>query len=491
MPGQAFAALGRGLDRLDGARQFRIEQALEGLRIAADDHQQIVEVVRDAAGQFADGFHLLRGGELFARFDELLLGVAPLGGVADDIGKPDQRAVVVADRGQRAGHEERRAVFADAPALDLVLAVMDGGGQRALRLAGAALVGPVEDAEMLADHLVGLVADDVLRAGIPARHAAGRVEQEDRVVGDAFHEDLEMPLGVLERQLRLLDAALQLLLRRQQAGLDVAVRHDGGAEHERRQRGRDREREQEHQRIVEIGRGAEPRRDAGDAAEDQRRGRGVALVATQRRYHQRHDDEEADQGAIGGERLDRAAEHRRQRAEGEDADDSGGQQDADGFERTPFRARFGRTRLCHFAKHRRGRAAPQHDDGRDDEAAAGIGEPPGVVTATAAPANWRAHRRSSTSPATILPRMLPAMATAELMTATGPKQTSAKRPMPRGLAKVLRPCDQRSSSQAPASAPSVVPSAIAAASTMGRSSTTPDETIWATKQPTKIAGATR
>ena len=232
LPGQAFAALGRRLDRLDGARQFRIEQPLEGLGVAADDHQQIVEVVRDAAGQFADRLHFLRHRELFARLDQLLLGVAPLGGVADDIGKTDQIAVVVADRGERAGHEKRRAVLPDAPSLDFVLAVPDGQFERAVRLAGAALVGPVQYAEMLADDFVGLVADDVLRAGVPARDVSGRVEHENGVVGDAFDEDLEMPLGVLERQLRLLELTVQLLLRRQQAGLRVAMRRDGGAENE-------------------------------------------------------------------------------------------------------------------------------------------------------------------------------------------------------------------------------------------------------------------
>ena len=98
LTGQAFAALGRRLDRLDGPRQFRIEQPLEGLGVAADDHQQIVEVVGDAAGQFADRLHFLRHGELFARLDQLLLGIAPLGGVAQHIGQPDQIAVVVVDR---------------------------------------------------------------------------------------------------------------------------------------------------------------------------------------------------------------------------------------------------------------------------------------------------------------------------------------------------------------------------------------------------------
>ena len=148
---QALAAFGRRLDRLDGPRQFRIEQALEGLGVAADDHQQIVEVVGDAAGQFADRLHFLRHRELFARLDQLLLRVAPLGGVADDIGDADQIAVVVADRGQRAGGEKRRAVFADAPALDLVLAVPHRQFERAVRSAGAALVRPIQDAEMLAD----------------------------------------------------------------------------------------------------------------------------------------------------------------------------------------------------------------------------------------------------------------------------------------------------------------------------------------------------
>ena len=41
------------------AKRLR-QQALQRLRAAADRGQQIVEVVRDAAGELADGFHLLR-----------------------------------------------------------------------------------------------------------------------------------------------------------------------------------------------------------------------------------------------------------------------------------------------------------------------------------------------------------------------------------------------------------------------------------------------
>ena len=60
---QAFAALGRGLDRVErlhDLRFSRLETALQNLRVAADDHQQIVEVMCDTAGELAERFHLLR-----------------------------------------------------------------------------------------------------------------------------------------------------------------------------------------------------------------------------------------------------------------------------------------------------------------------------------------------------------------------------------------------------------------------------------------------
>ena len=41
--------------------------ALRVLQIADHDHHQVVEIVRDAAAELADGFHALRGGELLLR----------------------------------------------------------------------------------------------------------------------------------------------------------------------------------------------------------------------------------------------------------------------------------------------------------------------------------------------------------------------------------------------------------------------------------------
>ena len=116
-----------------------------------------------------------------------------------------------------------------------MLAFLDGPFQRAVRLAGAALVGPVEDAEVLADDLVGGVADHVLGRLVPARHPARRVEQEDRVVDDAFDQDLKMAAGAVEREVRLRELPVQLLLRAQQARFGVLGASDRGAEHERRQ----------------------------------------------------------------------------------------------------------------------------------------------------------------------------------------------------------------------------------------------------------------
>ena len=63
----------------------------ERLQIADDDGQQVVEIVRHAAGQLADALHLLRLGELLLRALQRLLGLAPLGDVARDLGEADQR----------------------------------------------------------------------------------------------------------------------------------------------------------------------------------------------------------------------------------------------------------------------------------------------------------------------------------------------------------------------------------------------------------------
>ena len=94
----------------------RIAQvALQRFEIADDDGQQVVEVVRDAAGELADAFHLLR-------LPQPLFGGAPFGQIARDLGEADQLSIRVLNRIDDDARPEPAAVLADAPAFGLVLA---------------------------------------------------------------------------------------------------------------------------------------------------------------------------------------------------------------------------------------------------------------------------------------------------------------------------------------------------------------------------------
>ena len=62
---------------------------LQQLQAAQDRHQQIVEIVRHAAGELADGIHLLRLKQRLARLFQRFLGLLALGDVARDLGEAD------------------------------------------------------------------------------------------------------------------------------------------------------------------------------------------------------------------------------------------------------------------------------------------------------------------------------------------------------------------------------------------------------------------
>ena len=96
LPGQLGGAFHGFGDRVDVAaaallRQFAAAQEIGG---GADDGQEIVEIVRDAAGELADRFHLLR---LAQRF----LALAALGDVDGFRHRADDGAVLVAQRAHR------------------------------------------------------------------------------------------------------------------------------------------------------------------------------------------------------------------------------------------------------------------------------------------------------------------------------------------------------------------------------------------------------
>ena len=96
MAGQDRGAVGADQRHVDGAAQSlsgAVLPVVDGpfgvVEIADDDRQKIVEVVRHAAGELADRVHLLRLIELLARRLQALLGFAPLGDVAGDLGQAD------------------------------------------------------------------------------------------------------------------------------------------------------------------------------------------------------------------------------------------------------------------------------------------------------------------------------------------------------------------------------------------------------------------
>ena len=151
-----------------------------------------------AAGQLTDGLELLRLEQGLARLFQGPLGFQPLGNVAGDLGEADDLAVVAADRVDHHMRPESRPVLALPPALLFEAAFGGGDLERLGRLARLAILFGVEPREVLADDLVGPVALDPLGAGVPAGDHPGRVQQVDRVVGDALDQQAELLLAAAQ-----------------------------------------------------------------------------------------------------------------------------------------------------------------------------------------------------------------------------------------------------------------------------------------------------
>ena len=124
-------------------------------------HQQIVEVVGDAAGELPDRLHLLGLKQGLARVSSsFCCGFLALGDVAGDLGVAEKLSVVVADGVDDDMRPEAGAVLADAPAFLFEPSLSRGGLQRLLRLAGFPIFLRVELREVAADDFVGQVALD-------------------------------------------------------------------------------------------------------------------------------------------------------------------------------------------------------------------------------------------------------------------------------------------------------------------------------------------
>ncbi len=141
--GGAFGGAG---DFLSGTAKFGVgRHALEQeFRVAGDHHQQVIEVVRDASGETADGFH-------FLRLAELLLEGAALG---DVLGEDFVGGAVLGIFDGAAGHAsgEGGAVLANPL------------GDEAVELfASAELVGEFEPFLRVGVESSQMTADDVVR----------------------------------------------------------------------------------------------------------------------------------------------------------------------------------------------------------------------------------------------------------------------------------------------------------------------------------------
>src|ERR1700761_3857320 len=167
------------------------------MQAAADDHQEVVEVMRHAAGQLAERIELLRFRKMLLHLLELKLGFAAFGDVAGDLGEADQPAVLM-DRINDDARPEERAVLADAPTFFLITPLFPGGPKRACRLAIGTVGLGVETRKMLTQDFLGGVALDALSPDIPARDDAGGVQHIESIVGDTFDEEAETALALEE-----------------------------------------------------------------------------------------------------------------------------------------------------------------------------------------------------------------------------------------------------------------------------------------------------
>ncbi len=204
--GQDRAALGALHGIVDQPRNARIvvgHIAAQQVEAAQHHGQQIVEIVRHAAGQLADRLDLLRLHQRLARAVEGDLRRPALGDVARDLGEAQQAARRIADGVDHDVGEEARAVLAQPPRLGLEATLAFGNGKAARRLSAHAILLGVEAREMLADDLGRLIALDALGAAVPVADDARGIEHVDRVVGDAFHQPPEKLLAAPQLFFRL------------------------------------------------------------------------------------------------------------------------------------------------------------------------------------------------------------------------------------------------------------------------------------------------
>src|SRR5439155_20499097 len=115
-------------------------------------------------------------------------GSAGIGHVAGDLGEALQPAIGGEGLAGRVG-PEAGAILAHAPALVVRASSACGLTQDAFRPSRLDIFRGIEERDVLADHLAGLVALDPLRTLVPGQDVPIRPDQEDRIVQDSINQE--------------------------------------------------------------------------------------------------------------------------------------------------------------------------------------------------------------------------------------------------------------------------------------------------------------
>ena len=119
-----------------------------------------------------------------------LFGGATLGQITRDLGEPDELTAGVTKRRDDDIRPEAGSVLPHAPAFVLDSSDANGSGDLVFGFSRLLVGRRIENREVLADDLVGQVALQTLCADVPCENVTCRVEHEDRIIADAFDEEL-------------------------------------------------------------------------------------------------------------------------------------------------------------------------------------------------------------------------------------------------------------------------------------------------------------
>ena len=191
MPGEILAVHRRAAHRFDELLRGVGAAELHGQQIdVAENHgEDVVEVVRDAARQLADGFHLLRAKQRFARLFERFVRLLQLGDVVRDAIDADDFALGVPAHTLRDEIGLRQAAFAVRETFKLL---RDTASEHLLvgldESIGRFLVVQLEI--VLADDVGPRLADEARECVVDEDVAAVEILDEDRV-GRRLNHGLE------------------------------------------------------------------------------------------------------------------------------------------------------------------------------------------------------------------------------------------------------------------------------------------------------------